>query len=440
MIWEILLILFLVLLNGFFAMSEMAVVAARKARLVARAAKGDHRARSVLQIAERPGRFLSTVQVGITLAGILAGAIGGATVGQRLAGLFAEVPVIAPVAEAAGFAVVVIVTTYLSLILGELVPKQLALRHPEQIAARVAGPMRIISILARPIVSILESSTNLVMNAIGLRRIGGDHVSEEEVRVLIAEGTKAGVFDPAEKDMMIAVMRLADRPARAFMTPRPDIDWLDLDDSPEETGRKLLASKSSRLPVGKGSLDEIVGVVQRTDLLDRYLEGKPLRLAEIVRQAPVVHDAAPALKVLQALKESDVRLALVVDEYGALEGLVTATDVLEAIVGEFREQGVEPALVHRREDGSWLMDGGLSTHQVQDALGLMDFPTDRSFHTLAGFVLGELEHLPTPGEHFEWNGYRFEVVDMDGRRIDKVLVSRLESEPQVALSSGIQSR
>ena len=432
MFWEILLILFLVLLNGFFAMSEMAVVAARKARLAVRAAKGDRRARQVLKIAERPGRFLSTVQVGITLVGILAGAIGGATVGERLADWFEGIPTLAPIADAAGFAVVVILTTYLSLILGELVPKQLALSRPERIATRVAGPMRVLSIMAAPIVSLLEGSTNLVMRALGMRKVGGDHVSEEEVRTLIAEGTKAGVFEPAEKDMMIAVMRLADRPARAFMTPRPDIVWLDLEDSPEEIRRRLLASKFSRLPVGRGSLDEVVGVVQRTDLLDRYLEGKPLRLNEDMRQAPVVHDAAPALKVLQALKESSVHLALVVDEYGALEGLVTATDVLQAIVGEFREQGVEPALVHRREDGSWLMDGGLSTHQVQDTLGLADFPTDRSFHTLAGFVLGELEHVPTPGEHFEWNGYRFEVVDMDGRRIDKVLVSRIEPAQQEA--------
>jgi putative hemolysin len=432
MFWELLLILFLVLLNGFFAMSEMAVVAARKARLAARAAKGDRRASAVLKIAERPGRFLSTVQVGITLVGILAGAIGGATVGERLAELFARVPALAPVADAAGFAAVVILTTYLSLILGELVPKQLALSRAERIATAVAGPMGVLSMLAAPIVSLLEGSTNLVMRAIGLRKVGGDHVSEEEVRTLIAEGTKAGVFEPAEKDMMIAVMRLADRPARAFMTPRPDIVWLDLEDSTEETRRRLLSSKFSRLPVAKGSLDEVIGVVQRTDLLDRYLEGKPLRLAEVVRQAPVVHDAAPALKVLQSLKESPVQLALVVDEYGALEGLVTATDVLQAIVGEFREQGVEPALVHRREDGSWLMDGGLSTHQVQDTLGLSDFPTDRGFHTLAGFVLGELEHVPTPGEAVEWNGYRFEVVAMDGRRIDKVLVSRLEPQRQEA--------
>lgn len=432
MFWNILLIIFLVLLNGFFAMSEMAVVASRKARLAARAAKGDHRARRVLQIAERPGRFLSTVQVGITLVGILAGAIGGATVGERLADIFAGIPALAPIAEVAGFTIVVVVTTYLSLILGELVPKQLALSRPERIAARVAGPMHILSMLAAPIVWLLEGSTNLVLRTIGMRKIGGDHVSEEEVRMLIAEGTKAGVFEPAEKDMMIAVMRLADRPARAFMTPRPDIVWLDLEDSLEETRRKLIAAKFSRLPVGKGSLDEIVGVVQCTDLLDRCLEDRPLKLVEVMRQAPVVHDGAPALKVLEALKESPVHLALVVDEYGALEGLVTGTDVLEAIVGEFREQGVEAALVHRREDGSWLMDGGLSTHQVQDTLGLSDFPAGRGFHTLAGFVLGELEHLPTPGEHFDWNGYRFEVVDMDGRRIDKVLVSRLEASRQDA--------
>jgi magnesium and cobalt exporter, CNNM family len=433
MFWEFLLILLLVLLNGFFAMSEMAVIASRKARLAARAARGDRRARRVLQLAERPGRFLSTVQVGITLVGILAGAIGGATVGERLSLLFSDIPALAPIADAAGFAVVVIVTTYLSLILGELVPKQIALSHPERIAARVVGPMRTLSMLAAPVVALLEGSTNLVMRMTGLRKVGSDQVSEEEVRTLIAEGTKAGVFEPAEKDMMIAVMRLADRPARAFMTPRPDIVWLDLDDGPEETRSKLLSSKFSRLPVAKGSLDEVIGVVQRTDLLDRYLDGKPpLKLSEAVRQAPVVHDAAPALRVLHALKQSPVHMALVVDEYGALEGLVTATDVLEAIVGEFREQGVEPALVHRREDGSWLMDGGLSIHQVQDALGLTDFPADRGFHTLAGFVLRELEHVPSPGEHFEWNGYRFEVVDMDGRRIDKVLVSRLVPTAQEA--------
>jgi magnesium and cobalt exporter, CNNM family len=429
MFWEILLLLFLVLLNGFFAMSEMAVVASRKARLAARAAKGDRKAGRVLEIAGRPARFLSTVQVGITLVGILIGAIGGATLGDKLAKVFEKIPLIAPVADAAGFAVVVIVMTYFSLILGELVPKQLALGHPERIARRVAKPMQMLSIMAAPVVMLLESSTNLVLRFTGLRKVGSEHVSEEEVRMLIAEGTKAGVFEPAEKDMMIAVMRLADRPARAFMTPRPDIVWLDLEDSIQETQRKLLNSNYSRLPVGKGSLDEVVGVVQRTDLLDRCLEGKPLSLSEMIRQAPVVHDAAPALKILRALKESPVHMALVVDEYGALEGLVTATDVLEAIVGEFREQGVEPALVHCREDGSWLMDGGLSTHQVQDTLGLTDFPTDRGFHTLAGFILGELEHLPTPGEHFDWNGYRFEVVDMDGRRIDKVLVSRKEAAP-----------
>jgi putative hemolysin len=429
MFWEILLILFLVLLNGFFAMSEMAVVASRKARLAARAAKGDRKAGRVLEIAGRPARFLSTVQVGISLVGILIGAIGGATIGEKLAKVFNQIPLIAPIADAAGFAVVVIVMTYFSLILGELVPKQLALGHPERIARRVAKPMQMLSVAAAPIVMLLESSTNLVLRLTGLRKVGSEHVSEEEVRTLIAEGTKAGVFEPAEKDMMIAVMRLADRPARAFMTPRPDIVWLDLEDPLEETHRKLLISSYSRLPVGKGSLDEVVGVVQRTDLLDRCLEGKPLTLSEVIRQAPAVHDAAPALKILQALKESPVHMALVVDEYGALEGLVTATDVLEAIVGEFPEQGAGPALVHRREDGSWLMDGGLSTHQVQDTLGLTEFPTDRGFHTLAGFVLGELEHLPTPGEHFDWNGYRFEVVDMDGRRIDKVLVSRKEAAP-----------
>src|SRR5437867_4975020 len=221
--WEILLILFLVLLNGFFAMSEMAVVASRKARLAARAAKGDRKAGRVLEIAGRPARFLSTVQVGITLVGILIGAIGGATLGDKLAKVFERIPLIAPVADAAGFAVVVMVMTYFSLILGELVPKQLALGHPERIARRVAKPMQMLSIMAAPVVMLLESSTNLVLRFTGLRKVGSEHVSEEEVRMLIAEGTKAGVFEPAEKDMMIAVMRLADRPARAFMTPRPDI-------------------------------------------------------------------------------------------------------------------------------------------------------------------------------------------------------------------------
>jgi magnesium and cobalt exporter, CNNM family len=425
LLWELLLILLLILLNGFFALSEMAVVAARKARLAARAARGDRRARNVLALAERPGRFLSTVQTGITLVGVLTGAIGGATVGESLAAWFETIPALAPFAHAAGFAAVVILTTYFTLILGELVPKQLALSRPEAIASAVAGPMRLLSRLGTPIVLLLEASSNLVLRLMGQRKLGADIVSEEEVRSLIAEGTKAGIFEPAEEDMMIGVMRLADRPARAFMTPRPDIVWLDLQDDSAETKRKLLSSPYSRLPVGKGSLDDVVGVVQRNDLLNLLLEGKPIALEQVMRQVPVVHDAAPTLKVLQSLKESPVHLALVVDEYGALEGLVTATDVLEAIVGEFREQGMESALVHRREDGSWLMDGGLSTIQVQDLLGLPEFPSDRGFHTLAGFVLAQLEHVPTPGEAFDWNGHRFEVVDMDGRRIDKVMVSRV---------------
>ena len=426
--WQLLFILLLILLNGFFAMSELALVASRKARLAARAAKGDARARRALELAERPGRFLSTIQIGITLVGILAGAIGGATVGEHLADWLRTFPSLAGVADPLAFGIVVLATTYLSVILGELVPKQVALRHPERIAAGVAGTMSLISRLGAPIVSLLEGSSNLVLRLMGVRRTAADAFSQEEVRILIAEGTKAGIFAPAEQDMMIGVMRFADRPARAFMTPRPDIEWLDLEDKPDEIKRQLLTIPYSRLPVGKGSLDEVVGIVQRNDLLNLFLAGKPFSLAAAMRPAAVVHDAASALKVLETLKQSPVHMALVVDEYGELEGLVTTTDVLEAIVGEFRDRGVESTLVHRREDGSWLIDGSLSTDQVQSVLGLPDLPTGQGFHTLAGFILSELEHLPSPGEHFVWNGYRFEVVDMDGRRIDKVLVSALKPE------------
>ncbi|HXH03078.1 MAG TPA: hemolysin family protein [Candidatus Competibacteraceae bacterium] len=428
MIWELLIILLLILLNGFFAMSELAVVSARRARLVALAEQGQRGAAAALRLAEEPGRFLSTVQIGITLIGIFAGAYGGATLSGRLAEALAALPALAPFSEALALGLVVAGITYLSLIVGELVPKQLALHHAERIAIWVAVPMQLLDRLAAPLVYLLDISSRLMLRLLGAHGGSGQKVTDEEIKTLIAEATAAGVVESAEQAMISAVMRLADRPVRAIMTPRPDIVWLDLEDSAEEHWRIIRESRYSRFPVSRGDIDEVVGIVQVKDLLEQAMQGGTPELAAAVREPLVVHDGLGALKALEMLKQSPLQMALVVDEYGSLQGLVTATDVLESIVGELAEQdtGAQPGVM-QREDGSWLVDGGLALDELKELLRLRELPEEGEFHTLAGLTLSQLGHVPTTGEHFTLEGYRFEVVDMDGRRVDKVLISRQES-------------
>jgi putative hemolysin len=421
---DILIIFLLVMLNGLFAMAELAVVSARKARLKTLAEEGHRGAEIALDLAENPGRFLSTVQIGITLIGILAGAFSGATLAEALGDYLTSLPRIASIGKPVAIGIVVISITYLSLIVGELVPKQLALRNAEHIAAAIARPMALLAKAGTPIVYFLELSSAAVLRLLGRHRVPEQTVTEEEVKEVIAEGVNAGVLKPAEQDMISGVMRLADWRVQSIMTPRREIVWIDLEESSEDIRHKLQETNYSRFPVAQGDLDEILGVVQAKDLLNQVLDGGPLDIKSALCQPLVVHNHMLALRVLDMIKQSPIHMAIVVDEHGTLEGLVTATDILKAIVGSLAEPGMdtEPEMM-QRDDGSWLMDGDLPIEVVEDLLNLREIPEERDFHTLAGFMLSQFERIPAAGDHFEWEGFRFEVADMDGQRIDKVLVA-----------------
>ncbi|HYD32159.1 MAG TPA: hemolysin family protein [Azospirillaceae bacterium] len=428
MMWELLVILALILLNAFFAMSEMAVVSSRRARLQQMAEDGRRGARAALALTDDPSRFLSTVQVGITLVGVVAGAYGGATLSEPLAAWLAAFPSLEPLAPELAFASVVVAITYLSLIVGELVPKRVALNNAERIAVAVAGPMGILSRSAAPLVWLLGASTEAVLKLLRLPTTTDNMVTEEEVKTLIAEGTQTGVFEPVERQMIEGVLRLSDRTVRSIMTPRPDVQWLDPTDAPDQTRREIAESAYSRYPVCRGDLDNFLGVVKAKDLLDQVLEGEALDLMASLTKPLVVHDGTPVLRLLDLLKQHSQHLAIVVDEYGTVEGIVTLTDILESIAGEMPEPGDGEAAAVRREDGSWLVDGMTPIDEVEGLIGLKGLKGDRDFHTLAGFVLANIGHVPLASENFIWQGTRFEVVDMDGRRIDKVLIQK--GEPQ----------
>ncbi|CAO3436412.1 hemolysin family protein [Azospirillum endophyticum] len=425
MIWELLVIVLLILLNAFFAMSEMALVSARRARLQQMAEeKGGAGARAALELSEDPSRFLSTVQVGISLTGIIAGAYGGSTLAERLGGVLDErVAWIAPYGHTVAFALVVAAITYFSLIIGELVPKRVALISSERIASLVAAPMRTVSRLSAPVVWLLGVSSDAVLKLLRLPTSREQTVTEEEVKTLIAEGTQSGVFEPAERQMIEGVMHLSDRTVRSIMTPRPDLIWLDIDDSPEAVGREIRESGYSRFPVCRGDVDEVQGIVSAKGLLDQSLKGMAFDLRSAMVQPLVVHDGTPVFRLLDLFKQASVHMAVVVDEYGSVEGLVTMTDILEAIAGELPDstQEGETGAV-QREDGSWLVDGMTPVEEVEALVGVKNLKGEGDFHTIAGFLLDQFGHVPTAAEHFHWNGIRFEVVDMDGRRIDKVLI------------------
>lgn len=429
MIWEVLVIILLILLNGYFAMSEMAVVSSRRARLQQLAEeKRSKGARAALALADDPGNFLSTVQVGITLVGIVAGAYGGSTLAERLGRVLdAEVAWIAPYGQQVAFALVVAAITYLSLIVGELVPKRMALVNAERIAANVAGPMSTLSRIAAPLVWLLGVSTEGLMKLLRLPTAREQTVTEEEVKSLIKEGTQSGVFEPAERLMIEGVFRLSDRTARSIMTPRPDLIWLDPEDPPESIAREIQESGYSRFLVCRGDVDEVQGIVSTKALLDQALQGKPFNLRAVMVEPLIVHDGTPVLRLLELFKQATVHMAVVVDEYGSVEGIATVTDILEAIAGEMPEQGQEAdGGAIQREDGSWLVDGMTPIEEVEALVGVRGLKGEGDFHTIAGFMLDQLGHVPTAAEHFHWGGMRFEVVDMDGRRIDKVLIQMNE--------------
>jgi putative hemolysin len=425
--FEILFILLLLLANGIFAMSELAIVSARKARLHQMSIGGNVRARTALELANHPDRFLSTIQIGITLVGILAGAFGGATIAEQLGEQFNRVPALAAYGETIGLAIVVLAITYLSLIIGELVPKRLALSHPERIATLVAGPMKLLSKVASPVVSLLGVSTSAVLSVLRMKASTDPPITEDEIRMLIEQGTRAGVFEETEREMVESVFRLADRRVGQLMTPRLDIVWLDVNCSREELRRTVAESHYSRFPVCRGSLDEVRGVAKSKDMLAHCLASSELDFQSVMRPPLFIPESRSALQVLEVFKSSRTHMALIINEYGSVEGLVTTNDILEAIVGDIlpSHQQAE-TYATQREDGSWLCDGGLPVDEFKHMFSISKLPGEdgADYQTLAGFVLFTLGRVPRAADNFEWGGLRLEIMDMDGNRIDKVLVMR----------------
>ena len=426
MFTEILVVVVLTVINGVLAMSELAVVSSRPARLKVLSDQGSRGAATAQRLADNPGRFLSTVQIGITLVGVLSGAFSGATLGTRLSDwLRDEQGFSNAVADGVGVGTVVVAITYLSLIIGELVPKQIALRDPERVAARVAPAMALLAKIGSPLVWLLDISGKTVLALLGQKGESEEKVTEEEVRTIIAEAETAGVLERDEREMISGVMRLADRSARALMTPRREVEHLDLADSPAEIRAQLRATRRSRLPVQDGEADSIIGVVTVKDMFDAFSDGDGRELRSMVQQIPVVLDTTGALDVLRAIRASPVHMALVFDEYGHFEGIITSSDVLEAITGAFQEEDdSEPAVV-TRSDGSYLVAGWMQVDEFSHELGI-HVPRDADYQTVAGFILAEMNRLPNVGESFQKGHWRFEVVDLDGRRIDKILVTRVD--------------
>ena len=423
--FDIVIILALVVLNGVLSMSELAIVSSREARLKAMVKSGSSGAQCALQLAANPGRFLSTVQIGITLVGILAGAYSGATLGKPVGERIALLGFDADTAQTIGFALVIVLTTFASVVIGELVPKQFALRSPEPIAAIMARPMRYLSTLTGPIVWLLDRTSAFIFKMLGLNRESENTVTAEELHLVVAEAQTAGVLEESERAIISGIVRLADRPVREVMTPRTDVDWVDVSTSSEDLRAALKDTPHSRIPVADGSVDNIVGVIQTRDLLEALLDGRELNLRELTRSAPVIPDLMDAMDALVVLRSADVPLALVHDEYGHFDGIVTPGSILAALAGTFAhdvEEGDEPDLFER-EDGSWLVSGAASADVLSDRLGV-NMPHDRDYSTVAGFALSVLKRLPQTGETFAHDGWKFEVVDMDGRKIDKLLVSR----------------
>jgi len=414
-------------------MSEIAVVAARKVRLQQRADEGDDRARSALELAHDPNKFLSTVQFGITMVGVLAGAYGGATIAAKLAVPIATVPQLAPYAEGLALALVVGVITILSLIVGELVPKRIALNNPEAIASWVAKPMIWLSRIGGPAVGVLTGATNVVLRVFGVKGEAEPNLTEDEIKALISQGAETGAVGATEENIVQRVFQLGDQRVAAIMTPRPDIEWIDVDASEEEL-REFLASHShTQFVVCHGGLDEVLGIVRSADLLPIAFKGSRIDLRSLVREALFVPDSMPAVQLLDSFRSSHKHVALVMDEYGAVEGLVTVTDLLTAIVGELPADASEAAGEFvSRADGSWLVDGSAAMEEVQTRFAMDALPEEEAgaYHTIGGFVMARLGRVPRAADVFEWGGLRFEVMDMDGRRIDKVLVSRSAAPPR----------
>lgn len=426
---DVVIILALIALNGIFAMSELAIVSARRPRLQAAEKAGKSGARVALTLAEDPGKFLSTVQIGITLIGIGAGAYSGASLGGPVAERLELLGLGHESAESTGFAIVIGLTTFASLIVGELVPKQFALRAPEPIAILMARPMFWLAKATAPLVWLMDRCSALIFHALGLNRESEAHVTAEELHLIVAEASKSGVIEESERAIISGVVRLADRPVREVMTPRTDVDWVDVSSDARALRAKLLATPHTRLPVGNGSVEEIIGVVQARDIMSALLKREKIDIAALMRPVAVVPDQVDAMDALEVLRRSEVPMVMVHDEYGHFEGIVTPSDLLSAIAGTFASDADlydEPDIIER-EDGSLLVSGQMAMDQLAEKIGL-SLEEDRDYATVAGHVLWRLKHLPELGESFDDQGWIFEVVDMDGRKIDKLLVTPLRGQ------------
>lgn len=424
-IFEILVVAFLIVLNGVLAMCELAVLSSRRGRLKAMADDGSKGAAAALVLLSEPGKFLSTVQAGITAISVAAGAFSGASLGGELEAVLAEAGMPLHFAEPLGFGLVIVLTTYFSLVVGELVPKQLALKNAEPIAAASAQAMTTLAAIAAPVVSFLDWSSRGVLWMIGRSGDAKEGVTEEEIKSMVAEAEHAGVLEPEERQMISRVLRLGDRPVRAVMTPRMDVDILDMTLSPDQARAFVAASPHSRLPVAEEKDGEVVGIVYAKDLLNALLKDEAVTVTDYIRQAPVIPDTMDVLEAVSVLRESPAHFALVHDEYGHFMGIVTTTDILGSIVGEFKtEETVEEPDAVQRDDGSWLLSGSMGVDEAVELLGLKLDP-GRNYSTVAGMVLFAMQRLPGIGESVDISGWRFEVLDLDGRRIDKLMARRM---------------
>ncbi len=423
---NIVILLVLILLNGVFAMSEMAMATSRKSRLQQLASEGNARAAAALRLIEHPNRFLATVQIGITLIGIVTGFFGGAALAGPVARQLARIPGLEPYSDSVAVVLVVSVITYLSLLIGELVPKRLALQNPERLAMLVAPPMTVLARVAGVVVHFLGVSTELVLRLIGVRHADDPRITEEEIETLLQEGAAAGIFAPAEHEMVEGVFDLGDREARELMTPRYRLVALDVDDPLEESFRKMIDSPHQTFPVYEGDLDRLIGMAPVKKLWAASLSGDPLDLRALAEPALIVPESMPALEVMERFRDRPGSAAMVVDEYGGIQGLISLHDLMEAITGDLAVSQRQSGEVVRRADGSWSLDGALPVHEVRDVLQ-MDEPLpgeeNGDYETLGGFLMFRLERIPSVGDTTDWEGHRFEVVDMDGRRVDRVLVT-----------------
>ncbi|PKO08461.1 MAG: hypothetical protein CVU40_15400 [Chloroflexi bacterium HGW-Chloroflexi-2] len=430
---SILIIFLLIIINGIFAMSEISLISARKVRLQQMSKDGVRSAQVALDISENPNKFLSTVQIGITLIGILSGALGGASISSDLSLIFQDVSWLKPYSEILSVAIVVLLTTYFSLVIGELIPKRLGMNSPEKIASAVAMPMKAISWLTSPIVKLLSASTDIGLKILGIEKSKDPIITEEEIKILMKQGTQSGIFESAEEDMVTGIFRLGERYIDSIMTPRTEIEWIDLDEPFEVILEQVINSNHSRFPVATGELDNVQGMLLGKDLLSKSLNGATPSIPDIIQTPLFVPDSTSALKALDLIKEAGAHAALVIDEFSGVLGMVTLYDVLKSIVGSIPTAGEEEEIqIIQREDGSWLLDGLLDIDDIKELLGIETLPEeDRvGFQTLGGFMMTMLDSIPEVGQYFDVYNMRFEIVDMDGKRVDKVLVHPINLDVQ----------